>query len=264
MSAALGDALLAAPAYPLFESIGRFHIAEGFYAAADIAAASPIESIEGFSLSATLDGDAIVINGQAEIISVDTFASNGVIHQINRILNPYTAYFGTSNTTVAPAQSTEVVGTISDILLSDERLSTARDIFLALNPDLINNRLRLSGPKGPQIFAVPSSDAFKRLPDGATSIAIAPSNRDLSLLLFAGGLLDTTIRFENLDFSKGDIAISSVFTGINVTVSQATSGATFLNNAAVEAQVCGSNGCIWLIDRVLDPLYLAFGSSNAI
>lgn len=31
------------------------------------------------------------------------------------------------------------------------------------------------------------------------------------------------------------------------------------NLAVVEAEVCGSNGCLWLMDRVLDPLYLAFG-----
>lgn len=261
---ALVSALTAAPAYPIFESIIRTHIAEGEVTSADIVSASPFEAIEGFQLSAAAVGgaQAILINNQAQIVAVDTFASNGVVHQIDQVLNPYTDYFGISNAT-APPTTSDTDGTVAAILLGDERLSTARDILQALSPDFINIRLALAEAGGtPQIFAVPSNDAFVGLPDNTVDGSIAPSNQPLSLQLYTFGLLDTAARFADLDFSSGPINVPSTFTGINVTASQVAGGATFLNNAAIQEQACGSNGCVWILDRVLDPLYLAFGPLN--
>lgn len=264
ISPALVEALTAAPAYPIFESIIRTHVAEGFVTSADVVSASPFEAIEGFPLvAAAVGGDqAILVNNQAQIVAVDTFASNGVIHQIDQVLNPFTDYFGISNTTAAPTTS-DTDGTVADILLSDQRLSIMRDILQALNPDFIHVRLALAEAGGmPQIFAVPSNDAFVGLPDNTVDASVAPSNQPLSLQLYSFGLLDTDARFADLDFSSGPINVPSTLTGINVTATQVDGGATFLNNAAIQEQVCGSNGCVWVVDRILDPLYLAFGPLN--
>lgn len=264
ISPAVVEALTAAPAYPIFESIIRTHVAEGFVTSADVVSASPFEAIEGFPLAAaTVGGDqAILVNNQAQIVAVDTFASNGVVHQIDQVLNPFTDYFGISNTTAAPTTS-DTDGTVADILLSDQRLSTIRDILQALSPDFINARLALTeAGVTPQIFAVPSNDAFVGLPDNTFDASVAPSNQPLSLQLYSFGLLDTDARFADLDFSSGPISVPSALTGINVTATQVDGGATFLNNAAIQEQICGSNGCVWIVDRVLDPLYLAFGSLN--
>lgn len=258
------EALTSAPAYPIFESIIRTHVAEGFVTSADVVSASPFEAIEGFPISATAVGgeQAILVNNQAQIVAVDMFASNGVIHQIDQVLNPYTDYFGISNTTTPPNTS-ETDGTVADILLGDERLTTIRDILQALSPDFVSTRLALAKAGGaPQIFAAPSNDAFVGLPDSTVDKSVAPSNQALSLQLYSLGLLDTGARFADLDFSGGPVSVASTFTGINVTASQAAGGATFLNNAGIQEQVCGSNGCVWLLDRVLDPLYLAFGPLN--
>lgn len=252
-------AFTAVPAYPLFEAIIRTHIAEGLFTSA-IIASGPVEAIEGFPLSAVADNstDAVFVNDQAEIVAVDTFASNGVVHQLDQVLNPFTAYFGVSNASTPP-QATEAQGTVADILLTDERLTAVRDVLLTLQPDLVRTRLSLAKPGGaPQIFVAPSNDAFSAAPPGTTASSTAPSNQALSLLLYGFGLLDTDARFADLDFSGGPLHIASALTGINVTASQA-GRATFLNNAAIQEQVCGSNGCVWLVDRILDPLYLEFG-----
>lgn len=261
---AVVEALTAAPAYPIFESIIRTHIAEGFVTSADVVSASPFEAIEGFPISAAAVGgsQAILVNNQAQIVAVDTFASNGVVHQIDQVLNPYTDYFGISNTT-APPTTSETDGTVADILLGDERLTTVRDILQALSVDFVNTRLALAEAGGtPQIFAAPSNDAFVGLPENTVDASVAPSNQALSLQLYSIGLLDTDARFADLDFSGGPISVASTFTGINITASQVEGGATFLNNAGVQEQVCGSNGCVWIVDRILDPLYLAFGPLN--
>lgn len=258
------EALTAAPAYPIFESIIRTHIAEGFITSTDVVSASPFKAIEGFPISAAVVGgsEAILVNNQAQVVAVDTFASNGVIHQIDQILNPYTDYFGISNATTSPTTS-ETEGTVADILLNDARLATIRDILQALSPDFINSRLALAEAGGtPQVFAAPSNEAFAGLPANATDSSVAPSNQPLSLQLYTFGLLDTNARLADLDFSGGPVGVASALTCINVTASQAEGGATFLNNAGIQEQVCGSNGCVWIVDRVLDPLYLAFGPLN--
>lgn len=245
------------------ESILRTHVAEGLVTSTSIVSASPFEAIEGFTLTAqSAGGDTILVNNQAQIVAVDNFAANGVVHQIDQVLNPYTAYFGVSNATTAP-QTSNSDGSMADILLTDDRLSNIRDVLLALQPDFIRGRLHLCEPGDkPQIFAAPSNEAFAAAPAGTVEAAKAPSNQALSLLLFNFGLLNTDAKFADLDFTAGPIHIANVFTGINVTATQARGGATLLNNAAIQQQVCGSNGCVWIVDRILDPLYLAFGPLN--
>lgn len=226
---------------------------------ANIIDASPVEAIEGFPLTAATAGDAVFVNNQAEIVAVDTFAANGVVHQIDQVLNPFTAYFGVSNITTAPQTSTAEGSTISDILLTDSRLTDVRDVLLALQPDFVRNRLAFAG-SAPQIFAAPSKDAFAAAPPDTAGASRAPSNQPLSFQLFSFGLIDTGgATFADLDLATGSVSAANVFTGINVTASQGPDGAVFLNNAGIQEEVCGSNGCVWIVDRVLDPLYLSFG-----
>lgn len=255
-------ALTAASSYPILEAIIRTHVAEGLFTSTDIVSASPIESIEGFLLSSVVTGGEnkiTLVNDQSQIIAVDTLASNGVIHQIDQVLNPFTAYFGITNSTTAP-RTTDTDGTVADILLTDDRLSTVRDILQALSPDLIGNRLALSRPDGlPQIFAAPSNDAFSVLPASAATTSVAPFNQPLSFQLFSFGLLDINTRLADLNHSTGSVNVGNVFTRIGATVTQTEEGVVVLNNAAVQEEICVSNGCVWFIDRVLDPLYLAFG-----
>lgn len=255
--------LTAAPAYPILESILRTHIAEGLVLSTDIVSVSPMVAIEGFPIAAqSAAGGSIFVNDQAQLVAVDTLASNGIVHQIDQVLNPFTAYFGVSNATAAP-QKSDTEGSIADILINDERLANIRDVLLALQPDFVQGRLRLAAPGGsPQIFAAPSNDAFTAAPAGTVESSMAPSNQPLSLQLFSFGLLNTDASLADIDISAGPVEVASVFTGINVTMRMTPEGAILLNNAAIQAEVCGSNGCVWIVDRILDPLYLAFGPLN--
>lgn len=257
------EALTAAPAYPIFEALIRTHIAEGLLTSADIISSSPFEAIEGFPITATAVGDvgAVIINGQARVVAVDTFASNGVVHQIDQVLNPFTAYFGISNATTGPQNTTEPpTGTVASILRSDDRLSIINEVLQALNPDFISIRLGSSRNDDlPHIFAAPSNDAFSVLSDQAVASSIAPSNQCLSFQLFAFGLLSNNAPLSAIDFSTGPVSVTNAFTEIGMNLTRSDEGAVFLNNAAIQEEVCGSNGCVWIIDRVIDPLYLAFG-----
>lgn len=262
-------ALTAAPAYPILESILRTHTAEGLITSADIISASPVEAIEGFALTVTDAGTGLFINSQAQLVAVDTPASNGIIHQIDQVINPFTGYFGISNAdnATAPASSNEA-GTIADIVLSDARLATLSKILLTLQPDFLNSRLRLFSPAdtAPQLFIAPSNTAFDAAPPGTAEASLSPANQPLSFQLYSFGLLDSTALTSDVtslaELSSavgGGAQLTSAFTRIPITLSQTPGGAVTVNNAVVEAEICGSNGCVVLVDRVLDPLYLAFG-----
>lgn len=224
--------------------------------------ASPFEAVEGFPISVAATGvnETIIVNSQSRIVGVDTFASNGVVHQIDQVLNPFTAYFGISNATNAPQSNTSSEDTIADILRNDERLSNLVNILQALNADFVTNRLDLTRADNlSQIFAAPSNNAFSVLPSGSAALAIAPSNQPLSFQLFAFGLLSINAPLSALDFSAGPVSVANAFTEIGATLTRLDGGAVFLNNAAIQEEVCASNGCVWIVDRVIDPLYLAFG-----
>lgn len=257
-------ALTSAPAYPLLEAIIRTHIAEGLVLSKDLLSASPVVAIEGFPLVATSTNDTVFINSQAQVVAVDIPASNGIIHQTDQVLNPFTGYFGISNaatTTNPPAQTSKADSTLADILLTDTRFTDLRDVLLALQPEFIRGRLAFATPAQPQIFVAPSSTAFAAAPPGTALASQAPSNQPLSFLLFTFGLLRNAPKLADLDFASGGVVpLTSVFTGFNATVRQAPGGGpVFVNNAAVEEEICAVNGCLWVVDRILDPLYSAFG-----
>lgn len=181
--------MLASQAYGLFEAIIRTHIAEGLVTSADVIEASPFKAIEGFMLSTAADGDTISVNNQAWTVAFDSLASNGIIHQIDQVLNPFTGYFGVSNTTSA-LEATGTEATISDTLETDARLSNLSEVVFIVTPDLLLDRLNLSEPDGnPQVFVAPSNDAFAATPGEARPVLVAPSNAALSSLLLAFGLL---------------------------------------------------------------------------
>lgn len=255
------DALTAAAAYPILEAVIRSHIAEGLVTSADVLSASPIRAVEGVELTAVETGDdTIIVNGQAKIVAVDALAANGVVHQIDQVLNFFTAIFGISDATDAAPNTTTSTRTMADILRNEERLSNIVEVLDTLNPDFVANRLDLAREDDlPQIFAAPSNDAFAGLRSGLVALAVAPSNQPLSLQLFSFGLLSNNAPLSAIDFSAGPVSVSSALTEIGATLTQTDEGAVFLNNAAIQEEICGSNGCVWVVDRIIDPLYLAFG-----
>ncbi|KAG4434070.1 hypothetical protein IFR05_010459 [Cadophora sp. M221] len=260
--------LLARPqSYPLTESLIRMHIAEGLYTAPNITSTTTtnnsqqITSIEGFPLSVSLsatdqptDPTVTLKLNEASLDLTDIPASNGRIQTLDRMLSPYSDYFGISTSSSAPSVSscTQNATTIAEILASNPRLSTLNQTLSEIDPSFLT-RLSLSKPNNEeQIYLAPSNEAFENIPLDALK---APSNVALSGYLLRMGMLRGNLGALNM-MIEGEVESVS---GWNVTARKRGEAFLLGNAVVLERDACASNGCVWIVDRLLDPLFGAMG-----
>jgi len=63
-----------------------YHVVAGKVTASEVAAMSPLESLQGSTLSVSTDGGVSIEN--ASVVQADVMADNGVIHVIDTVLVP--------------------------------------------------------------------------------------------------------------------------------------------------------------------------------
>jgi transforming growth factor-beta-induced protein len=70
-------------------SILTYHVVAGEVPAADVVTldGQDVETVNGASVTITVDGDAVMVN-DANVVQTDVFSSNGVIHVIDAVLVP--------------------------------------------------------------------------------------------------------------------------------------------------------------------------------
>ncbi|KAF2222900.1 FAS1 domain-containing protein [Elsinoe ampelina] len=256
------DTLLSTPAYELFEAIIRTHIAEGLFPSPS--PSTPIISIEGFPIMSSTSSKGTLLNNQSLLLPDPPVpASNGLIHRIDQLLNPFTSYFGVSTADAHPS-FTGADGTIYDLVQNDPRLSAFKEKLSIISPRALD-RLDLHKPNGEwTIVALPSNDAFAVLPQQAMPAFVAPSNRALSEFILTAGFLAGGKKLTELGLGKaGDEAkVEGGLDGWELKVRVGERGGVRLNNAAVQGEVCVENGCVWLVDRVVDSLFEVFGEDG--
>ncbi|KAK0115523.1 hypothetical protein ONS95_000199 [Cadophora gregata] len=253
------DLLARSQSYELLESLVRLHITEGMFTALDLTSAnaqSPMTAIEGFPLAVSVT-PATEAGQQPKyklndvgLTLTDIPASNGRIHTLDAMLNPYSNYFGVSNSSAKPAGGSPPQGpntTMLDVVESDPRLSTLHTQIGNVDPEFLS-RLSLSKPENErQIFLAASNDAFQNV---AVNSMSAPSNVGLSRYLLRFGMLTGDLSALNM-MVEGQVQSVS---GFNVTVKKRGEAWVVGNAAVVERDICTGNGCVWIIDKVLDPL----------
>ena len=82
-----GSNCAAAASTPLVTNVLLYHVANGRRDAADVTTSSRIHMLNGGFTRVTSDGSAYFVN-DSRIIVTDVFASNGVIHAIDKVLLP--------------------------------------------------------------------------------------------------------------------------------------------------------------------------------
>ena len=138
-----------------------YHTVAGIYTAADITDGLTLTTVQGETIEFSIDGDAVMINGNVMITGTDILASNGVIHTIDNILFPQ-ATEPEDAPTVSSKEPTEAqnetpsepTGTIIDVASGEDDLSIL--VNLIVQAGLVDT-LSSAGPF--TVFA-PTNSAF--------------------------------------------------------------------------------------------------------
>ena len=130
------------------KAILLYHVVEGKVLAADAAKLTEAKTLNGASIKISAADGKVMIN-DAEVVSADVMASNGVIHVINKVILP----------PAADAMSNEKKD-IVDTAMADGRFKT---LVAAVQAAGLVDALKADGPL--TVFA-PTDDAFAKLPAG--------------------------------------------------------------------------------------------------
>jgi transforming growth factor-beta-induced protein len=176
-------------------------------------------------------GSGEVFVNQAQVITADIDASNGVVHTIDSVLIP-------------PAVRTPSKN-IVELALATPDLSTLVTALKAGN--LVGT---LSG-KGPFTVFAPTNEAFAKLPKSTLDHLLDPKNiKELDAVLEYHVISGAAVHKADL---KSDQKVKTL-EGQDVDVRKTGSGAVLVNQAqVVTADVDASNGVVHIIDGVLLP-----------
>jgi len=230
------NALLADPGGALTDIL-TYHVASGTVPASEVVKLSSVETLNGQDIwISVVDGKVILNPGtpsEAEVIITDVYASNGVVHVIDTVLQPLdivdTAIAAGFDTLVAALSATE--GTTN--------------LVTALRGD------------GPFTVFAPTDDAFGKLPAGTIDTLLADPKGQLTQILTYHVIaqdpaLDAAavIALDGKETPKTlqGSTISVDVVGGKVVLNQATNNAT-----VVLPDVIATNGIIHAIDMVLTP-----------
>lgn len=241
----------------LLQKILTYHVVSGSVTSMDLMAGA-VPTVEGSDLMVSL-GDGVKVNN-ANVISADIMAGNGVIHVIDTVMMPPVE----SQAEEMPAESAmEEVADASGMMMTSEIAAAPAPIPLPLNivelaagndtfstlvaaataGDLVGT---LSG-EGPFTVFAPTNAAFAALPEGTVETLLMPENKALLQKILTYHVVSGSV-------TSADLATGTVPTveGSNIMVSL-ENGVKINDANVIAADVILSNGVIHVIDKVIMP-----------
>ncbi len=196
-------------------------------------AGSTVTTANEDDVALSLNDGSLFIN-MSEVIATDIFASNGIIHVIDKVLLPPSdppseaALGSIVETAVAAGSFNTLVAALQ---------ATGLDAALANTDDTFT------------VFA-PTDDAFAKLGEDTINALLADPDTLASILLYhviGGQAVDSTTA---ISLAGNDVATVN---GADITISVRDSSLFINNSEVIAADVAASNGIIHVIDTVLLP-----------
>lgn len=229
------DILIANPS--VLAEVLQYHVVSGKVLSSSLSNGSVATLLSGKSISVTVSGGMVTLNGSSKVTTADVEATNGVVHIIDEVLLPE----GFVLPDPAPTKS------IVEIASETPSLSILVDA-LTMFPDLVS----ALGSAGSYTVFAPTNDAFTALLGviGQSSLSDIPESVIERLLKYhvisGAGLMST-------DLSDGQMAATILSADDKITVGIAGSSVT-INGAAVSLpDVKATNGIVHVVDAVLVP-----------
>jgi uncharacterized surface protein with fasciclin (FAS1) repeats len=237
----------------LLQKILTYHVVSGTVTSSDLMEGA-VPTVEGSDLMVSLT-DGVKVNN-ANVISADIMAGNGVIHVIDAVIMPPEE----SEAEAMPAE-TDMMEEVADapammmsstsvtpIPLNIVELAAGNDTFSTLVAAVTAGDLvgTLSG-EGPFTVFAPTNAAFAALPEGTIETLLMPENKALLQKILTYHVVSGNV-------TSGDLIAGAVPTvqGSNVMVSM-DDGVQINDANVIAADVILSNGVIHVIDKVIMP-----------
>jgi len=207
----------------------KYHVVAGKVLAADAAKLTEAKTLQGSPIAISVKDGKLMIN-DAEVISADVMAKNGVIHVINKVILP-------------PAEGA-MMDEKKDIVDTAVAAGTFKTLAAALEAAGLVETLKGAGPF--TVFA-PTDEAFAKLPAGTVEALLKDPKALAEILKYhvvAGKVMAA-------DAAKLTEAKTVQGSPIKISVKD---GKVYINDAQVTtADIETSNGVIHVIDTVILP-----------
>jgi len=207
----------------------KYHVVAGKVLAADAAKLTEAKTLQGSPIAISVKDGKVMIN-DAEVISADVMAKNGVIHVINKVILP-------------PAEGA-MMEEKKDIVDTAVAAGSFKTLAAALGAAGLIETLKGAGPF--TVFA-PTDEAFAKLPAGTVEALLKDPKALGEILKYhvvAGKVMAA-------DAAKLTEATTVQGSPIKISVKD---GKVYINDAQVTtADIETSNGVIHVIDTVILP-----------
>ncbi|MEO1484623.1 MAG: fasciclin domain-containing protein [Bacteroidota bacterium] len=241
----------------ILEDILKYHVVPGNIAAADLSAGTVNTLLEGETLEIISSGETFVIGDASEvdanIENADNFASNGVVHIIDKILIPQEVQDFLD--TLDPDDTTGGVPTIKEIVESTEELDFLRE---ALE---LTGLLETLGEEGPFTVFAPTGESvnliFGLLGSGINSLEDVDLSFEIDLLRQVLSYHVVPGNITSADLMQGPVP--TLLEGDGFTVIADGQGFVLQDGLAgldanlLVTDIPAGNGVIHTIDRILVP-----------
>jgi transforming growth factor-beta-induced protein len=219
----------------LLKKVLAYHVVSGDLMAKDLRSGN-VTTVAGSTVAVKVQNGKVSVNN-ANVVSADVDANNGVIHVIDKVLLP-PDLMPTKPVATQPTQA----GTIVEIAAGNPTFST-----LVTAVKAAGLAETLSG-KGPFTVFAPTNAAFAALPKGTVEKLLQPENRDLLRQVLTYHVVSGDLMAK--DLRSGKVATVE---GRPVAVQVGHSTVKVNNANVVKADIDAKNGVIHVIDRVLLP-----------
>ena len=211
------DSLLKPENKQKLTSILTLHVVPGRLAAADVSGASNATTVQGTDLLFAASGDGVTVD-RAKVVQADIFATNGVIHVIDRVLLPKNV-----------VQTASVAGQFKTLLAAAKAAGLVE---------------ALQAPDATLTVFAPTDKAFSSLPPGTVEDLLRPANRSRLAAILKYHVLPRRLLLMSQSLTTLQGKNVQVRTGGSARVEEAT---------VLLADIQTTNGVIHVIDQVLLP-----------
>ena len=223
------------------QSVLTYHVVAGKVLAKDVVKLNgqSVKTVNGQSVKIMVSGGKVMVN-DANVVTTDIIAKNGVIHVLDSVLIP-------ADLKLAPAAPTTTnAPALKDIVDTAVAAGSFKTLAAGLTAAGLIDTLK--GP-GPFTVFAPTDAAFAKLPAGTLDTLLKPENKAaltgiLTYHVVAG-------KVSAADVVK--LTSAKTVNGADVKI-RVEGGKVFINDSqVVTTDIAASNGIIHVIDAVLLP-----------